>query len=190
KIHLAAEPGRSRAAQVGLFVPPSPEPEKLELTLARIGAIVGEGNVGCAELLDTHRPEPFRVQRFAVPPASVAPAPALSKVEGSRRQPIDPTRKPVCSAVTALRIFRPPLRATVTMREGTPTRVVCPKRKELQGEIVWTAGPWRSSGGWWEQDGWAHDEWDIALQTDSGLALYRLIRDLFSGNWFVEGSYD
>src|SRR5208283_2817399 len=36
KIHLAAEPARPRSAQGGLFLPPSPEPEKLELTLARI----------------------------------------------------------------------------------------------------------------------------------------------------------
>src|SRR5258708_496396 len=40
KIHLAAEPARPRSAQGGLFLPPSPEPEKLELTLARIPGIV------------------------------------------------------------------------------------------------------------------------------------------------------
>ena len=42
KIHLSAEPARPRSAQAGLFLPPSPEPEKLELTLARIAGIVGE----------------------------------------------------------------------------------------------------------------------------------------------------
>ena len=42
KIHLAAEPARPRSAQGGLFLPPSPEPEKLELTLARIASLVGE----------------------------------------------------------------------------------------------------------------------------------------------------
>ena len=74
KIHLAAEPVRPRAAQNGLFLPPSPEPEKLELTLARIAGIVGEDKVGSLELLDTHRPggiphaalrarEPFSPQR-------------------------------------------------------------------------------------------------------------------------------
>ncbi len=65
KIQLAAEPVRPRAAQNGLFLPPSPEPEKLELTLARIAGIVGEDKVGSLELLDTHRPEGFRMQRFA-----------------------------------------------------------------------------------------------------------------------------
>ena len=45
KIHLAAEPARPRSAQGGLFLPPSPAPEKLELTLARIASMVGENNV-------------------------------------------------------------------------------------------------------------------------------------------------
>src|SRR6266581_7341473 len=65
KIHLAAEPSRPRSAQGGLFRPPSPEPEKLELTLARIAGIVGENKVGSLELLDTYRPEGFRMQHFA-----------------------------------------------------------------------------------------------------------------------------
>ena len=55
KIHLSAEPVRPRALQSGLFQPFFPEPEKLELTLARIAGIVGEGRVGSVELLDTDR---------------------------------------------------------------------------------------------------------------------------------------
>src|ERR1700688_1871674 len=46
KIHLSADPARPRALQSGLFQPVFPEPEKLELTLARIAGIVGEGRVG------------------------------------------------------------------------------------------------------------------------------------------------
>src|SRR5207344_3309082 len=65
KIHLSAEPARPRTAQSGLFLPPSPEPEKLELTLARIAGIVGENKVGSLHLLDTHRAEAFRMHRFA-----------------------------------------------------------------------------------------------------------------------------
>jgi len=64
KIHLAAQPARPRSAQGGLFRPPSPEPEKLQLTLARIAAVVGEGRVGSLELLDTYRAEGFRMNRF------------------------------------------------------------------------------------------------------------------------------
>src|SRR6202795_196991 len=65
KICLSAEPVRPRAAQSGLFLPPSPEPEKLELTLARITGIVGEGSVGSLEILDKHHPHGFRMRRFS-----------------------------------------------------------------------------------------------------------------------------
>ena len=174
KIHLAAEPVRPRAAQGGLFLPPSPEPEKLELTLARIAGIVGENRVGSLALLDTHRPEGFQMQHFAPREPQVKPDPAKS--------PDD--------LVTALRMFRPPAAATVTLQEGKPRLIACVKRKEIHGEILWAAGPWRSSGDWWEQEGWARDEWDIAVQQETGIALYRLVRDLLSGRWWVEGTYD
>jgi len=175
KIHLAAEPARPRAAQGGLFLPSSPEPEKLELTLARIAGIVGEGKSGAVELLDTHRPESFRMRRFAPgEPAGKAP-----QAKEDQRQ-----------LVTALRIFRPPVRATVTVKNGRPSHI-CVKRKLVQeGEILWAAGPWRSTGDWWERNGWSRDEWDIAVQGESGVALYRLVRDLLSGEWMVEGRYD
>ncbi len=183
KIHLAAEPVRPRAAQNGLFLPPSPEPEKLELTLARIAGIVGDGKVGSLELLDTHRPEGFRMQRFAP------------------SEPSSPRRHQGClrggfstgssdDLVTALRIFRPPVNVAVTMQDGKLAYINCRKNKEMQGEILWAAGPWRSSGDWWEQEGWARDEWDIAVQGETGIALYRLVRDRLSGGWFVEGTYD
>jgi protein ImuB len=175
KIYLSAQPVRPRAAQGGLFLPPLPEPEKLELTLARIAGIVGADKVGSLQILDTHRPEGFRMQRFA--PAM----PKYDNVKKADRQE---------SAVTALRIFRPPAIAQVTLRDGKPARVQCPKRKEIDGEIIWTAGPWRASGDWWEQDAWSRDEWDIAVQGDSEIALYRLVRDLLNGKWMVEGTYD
>ena len=95
-----------------------------------------------------------------------------------------------CDLVTALRIFRPPIGVTVTMQEGKPVCLGSSRRKELQGEILWAAGPWRSTGNWWEQEGWARDEWDIAVQEETNIALYRLVRDLLSGRWFVEGAYD
>jgi protein ImuB len=94
------------------------------------------------------------------------------------------------SAVAALRMFRPPLRATVTLENGQLVRVMCAKRKEVQGNVLWKAGPWRSSGDWWEREAWSHDEWDIALQNSEGIALFRLVHDLLGGGWFVEGTYD
>ena len=94
------------------------------------------------------------------------------------------------SAVIALRLYRPPLGAIVTVREAKPVRMQCPERETIAGEIVWTAGPWRSSGDWSEQDGWSREEWDIAMSVEDGLVLYRLVQDKLSGKWFVEGTYD
>jgi len=188
KIQLSAAPVRPRAAQSGLFLPPTPEPEKLELTLARIAGIVGENKVGSLQLLDTHRPEAFRMHRFVSDLDQKQPArrskACPNKDSGAEPKPQNET------AVTAMRIFRPPLRATVTLQEGRPAHIACAKRKEICGEILWAAGPWRTSGDWWEQDGWARDEWDIALHGASSIALYRLVRDLLNGQWLLEGNYD
>ena len=181
KIHLAAEPARPRSAQGGLFLPPSPEPEKLELTLARIAGLVGEARVGSLELLDTHRAEGFRMKRFVPGSDPDRTAPEMNRQKAAAEEK---------SAIAALRLFRPPLRATVTLENGELARVVCAKKKEVQGNVLWKAGPWRSSGDWWEREAWARDEWDIALQNADGVALYRLVHDLLGGGWFVEGTYD
>ncbi len=181
KIHLAAEPARPRSAQGGLFLPPAPEPEKLELTLARIAGIVGHDKVGAVELLDTHHPNGFRMRRFV---AEVARKLSSEKKPEARREPEEPN-----SAVTALRRFRPPVRVNIRLENGQPVFLVSSK-KELQGEILWKAGPWRFSGDWWERDAWSRDEWDIALRQGESLALYRLVHDLLEGIWFVEGTYD
>ena len=175
KIHLAAEPARPRSAQGGLFLPPSPEPEKLELTLARIAGLVGESRVGSLELLDTHRAEGFRIRRFVAQTTSE-----------TNRQKVS-SEKP---AVAALRIFRPPLRAAVTLENGELVRLICSKKKEVQGSVLWKAGPWRSSGDWWEREAWSRDEWDLALRNGDAVSFYRLVHDLLGGGWFVEGTYD
>jgi protein ImuB len=178
KIHLSAEPARPRSAQGGLFLPPAPEPEKLELTLARIAGIVGEQRVGAVELLDTHHPEGFRMRRF------------VAEVARKTRQRKSPDTREAQAAVTALRRFRPPLRANVMLENGQPMRLTCPNKKEVQGEVLWKAGPWRFSGDWWEREAWSRDEWDLALRNGEAVAFYRLVHDLLAGEWFLEGMYD
>jgi len=203
KIHLSANPARPRALQSGLFQPVFPEPEKLDLTLARIAGIVGEGRVGSVELLDTHREGVFAVRHFA--PLEHGSAESRAKQSGNRKKntsmqendsarPVDENveedAKEQMSAVIALRLFRPPLGASVTLREAKPVRMRCLAREDIAGEIVWTAGPWRSSGDWSEQEGWSREEWDIAVPAETGLVLYRLMQDKLSGHWFLEGTYD
>jgi len=65
-VSINCEPVKPRVLQTGLFIPLAPEPAKLELTLARLAKLVGLGNVGSPQLLDTHRPDAFGVKRFVV----------------------------------------------------------------------------------------------------------------------------
>jgi len=65
-IALHAEPGNTSKVQLGLFSPQLPEASRLDVALARIRAIVGENNVGCAVLQDSHALESFRMGPFSV----------------------------------------------------------------------------------------------------------------------------
>jgi protein ImuB len=178
QIHLRIAPAKPRTGQNGLFIPCSPEPEKLELTLARISAVVGEGCVGSPQLLDTHRPQGFEMQGF-VPMDS-----ALAKINSRNGNGLTE------NLVTALRIFRPPIFVTVTHQNGKPSHVSSQQRNRISADVLWAAGPWRCSGDWWEQDAWVRDEWDIAVQGKTGIVLYRLVHDMLTGRWMLEGSYD
>src|SRR4051812_2163577 len=170
KIFLQMEPARPRQSQNGLFLAASPEPEKLELVLARVVGVVGEKNLGVAEILDTHRADAFRIKRFW-------PEGRKQEVGGRR----DGNNR------LAMRRYRPPLRVNVLTHGGEPVRV---SFLNIRGEVTACAGPWRTSGEWWNNDGWNRDEWDVAVQQKNGLALYRMYRDLASESWFVEARYD
>ena len=164
-VYLTATPVHPRVVQGGLFIPLAPEPEKLELTLARITAIVGEGNVGTPELLDTHRPGVFRMTRFHAKQAEV------------------PRSIECAEPRLAIRIYRPPLPANVVTQRGRPAKVAA---RGVSGVVTAYAGPWRTSGDWIAQDSWEHDEWDVALQSGG---VYRL-RRLAMNQWLIDGNYD
>ena len=166
KAALAAEPVRPRRTQQGLFVAMSPEPEKLELTIARIRHLTGPDKVGTAELVDTHRPDSFRMQAFA---------PGGVKMPG---------RDGSVEARLSLRRFRPPKYAQVIVAQKRPVRISSPA---ANGTVVMAKGPWRTSGDWWRVSPWKRDEWDV--ETAAG-GLYRLYQEIDSRRWFVEGSYD
>ena len=164
KVKLCADPVAPRHEQEGLFIPDAPAPEKLEVTLARVAKVVGTENSGSAELLDSHRPQAFRITHFT---PSAAPSSAHSPA----------------SAQLALRMFRPAKKARVTLRDGVPVKL---RFADINSEVLMAAGPWRSSGEWWEQRPWSREEWDVAMPE----GLYRLVRDRAKGGWLVEGSYD
>jgi protein ImuB len=201
KISLTADAARPRVSQEGLFCSLSPDPEKLEITIARLAKLVGAENVGSPELLDTHRPEGFRMRQFVPnsadarppvrrPPGGKVPA-ATETGENSGKKTLRP----------AFRVFRPPLPAKVEIREGCPAWVTS---SGIRGRVVAASGPWRGSGDWWSEDAWQCDEWDLEIQAPShsrspqqiaspgakGTGVYRLFYDPTRQEWFVRGEYD
>jgi len=199
KVGITAEPAPPRSAQHGLFLPITPEPERLEITLARISSIVGERRAGIAQLLDNHRRESFRLDRFALAASDYSRSPTMS--EAASFVPL------------ALRIMRPARPLQVGLSAGRPDTLISEKRVEqtqIHGKVLWSAGPWRSSGDWWTESmkqnastgdlarPWDREEWDIALavtnggqeNNDSNISLYRIYRDMATGNWFADATYD
>ncbi|HEY4816846.1 MAG TPA: DNA polymerase Y family protein [Candidatus Acidoferrum sp.] len=188
KIYMTADAAAPRVAQNGLFVPRGPDPEKLEVTIARLGKLVGEGNLGCAELVDSHRPESFRMRRFVV-------ANEQNKRRGKNDRNVKENPQ-IHAAVTALRVMRPAQAVRVEVQDEQPVRVYF---RGMRGEVVAASGPWRSSGDWWQEDAWHQDEWDLeiefsldAQQFPSGLqrGLYRIYFDALQQGWFLRGVYD
>lgn len=187
KVRLRIEPAKPRPAQNGLFMPASPEPEKLELTLARISAVVGAGRSGSPVLLDTHRRDAFEVRHFAPSQTRSWSDERLARPVGRGSSAL---QNHTGEIVTALRILRPPIAVRVSHSKGQPSHVMSRKRGQISGEVLWAAGPWRSSGDWWEQDAWVRNEWDIAVQEAGGIGLYRLLHDLLTSEWLLQGRYD
>jgi protein ImuB len=194
-VTLEAEPVEPRSAQNGLFVPLAPEPEKLELTLARIGGIVGEKNIGSPRVLDTHRPDAFHVERFTLPAKSTLPKrqsktrPQTAHQRAARHSTglANGLERTSSAPPMALRIFRPAQPATVEMRQGQPSRVLFGGRS---GTVITARGPWTASGEWWRQEPWSREEWDVEIQNGWRRELYRIYHDPRRNTWFVDGSYD
>ncbi|HEX9121072.1 MAG TPA: hypothetical protein VF840_11085 [Terriglobales bacterium] len=171
-----------------------------------------EARVGSPEMVDTHRTEGWRMKAFGASgqwPVASGQENRQSTIgnrkwgeeqqdstrEGALRQAqgrlcATPACAPTASPLTALRVFRPALAAVVTVREGKPAQVASAERPTMRGEVVWCAGPWRSSDEWWTEQAWRREEWDVAVRNEEGVALYRIYRDEIKGKWWVEGSYD
>jgi protein ImuB len=205
KIYMTADAAAPRVAQSGLFVPCGPDPEKLEVTIARLEKLVGEGNLGCAELLDSHRPETFRMARFVVT--------CDQNKRRGRREPKVKGHSDARATVTALRVMRPTQAVRVEMKDEQPARVYL---QGMRGKVVAASGPWRSSGDWWQEDAWHQDEWDLEIEfgpvgaqhrcapsrqnlnspdaqqfpSSPQRGLYRIYYDALRQGWFVRGEYD
>jgi protein ImuB len=171
-LSLSAQPGSTSKVQLGLFSPQVPEPMRLDVTLARIRSIVGEGCAGQVVLKDTHRPEAFRVEPFAVPSSTTLDA------------------KPVMQRI-AMRQLRPAETVTVTVRNQQPDSFIF---REKRYTVQRAYGPWSSGGDWWRPTLWSLEQWDlVARADDANQATWLcccLTRDLTQEHWQVEALYD
>jgi hypothetical protein len=164
-LDLTVQPARPQHRQEGLFDNALRDPHAFYDTLARAGGVLGPDRVGTPVKNKTHRPDSFELH---APPASV---PAYQP------KPAAPPRGPV------LRRLRPPARATVELIDAVPRYV---HSQVTDGAIIAHRGPFCLSGEWWNQGGWAREEWDIEIAGGGG--LYRLSHA--PAGWFVEGIYD
>jgi protein ImuB len=178
---VRAHPAHTRAAQLGLFEPSGPSPDKLATLLARLHALAGEGRVGAPALVDRHLPDAFGVEPFQPPPAgSTLRAPAGSTL----RAPADSTlRAPSGTRRLALHAFRPPRSAEARLDRG---RIRYLAAEGLAGQVIQSAGPFRVRDGWW-QSPVDRDYFDVEL---SDGAFYRIFQDRRTGTWHVDGCYE
>jgi protein ImuB len=168
-----------------LFIPTASHTDRLELTIARIAAVVGGGNVGAPQLLDSHRPEAIQLRQFSIV-AAVSPA-------SNNHSKHKPTANPQHAAAPAiaLRAFRPPVPARVQLQGNKPASVFFQGRS---GYVIHASGPWRTSGDWWEEQPWQEDAWDLEIvfsgESSPAQSFYRFSYDGLLDKWFVRGVYD
>ena len=131
--------------------------------LERLRVLTGPDRVGSPEILDTHRPDAYRMRACAFAQS-------------------EPVEEGAAKVRLAFRYFRPPLAARVVMHKGRLLRIAS---ERVSGEVVRAAGPWRSAGEWWAETAWRRDEWDVVLADETVHRIY-----LSGERWFLEGSYD
>jgi hypothetical protein len=71
--------------------------------------------------------------------------------------------------------------------------VVTDRRGLTGGRVEVSAGPWRTSGQWWEDTqragltAWDRDEWDVTLADGT---TYRVFSERGTTAWFIDGLFD
>ena len=166
---VSAEPGSTSKVQLGLFSPQLPEPSRLDVTLARINAIVGEENAGCAVLNDTHATDAFRIEPFQV----------------ASTRPVIHTSSTVRHVV---RQIRPAENISVTTQDNKPKSFFF---RECRYTIERAYGPWLSNGDWWKPSLWGHEQWDLVAHEHAGVMLCCcIVRDVLRNEWQMVGLYD
>jgi protein ImuB len=167
-LELTADAGRSSTVQLGLFAPQTPEPSRLDVTLARLRSLVGDDRVGSPVLEDSHHGGSFRMEGFAI---------------GARASDREPDARRM-----ALRRVRPSMPIRVVQRAARPTAF---RDGDNRFDITAAYGPWRSSGSWWCEGKWDLEEWDVLAERGDGVFVACLLgHDRARNEWRLEAYYD
>ena len=157
-----------RAVPGVLGCPAAPAVRDLATVFSRRVALVGADNVGAIAPANSHHPDAWA----PVPLRADADEPAATDSASDD--------------VLAFRRLRPPRRVTVDTDPAGRPAVVLGALTEV-ARVVRCAGPWRTSGDWWDADRWSREEWDVAL--DDGTVL-RLAHDVLHTAWLLDAVYD
>jgi len=198
KIQMTAQSSLARVTQGSLFIPTAPDPDKLELTIARITSVVGGGNVGSPQLHDLHQPDAFLMRNFS---GVAVTAPVFSGrsqrfSKGGARSGFTNYSREESTPQIALHVFRPPVPARVQLQRNKPVFAAFQDRagQDWSGKVIHASGPWRSSGHWWEEKSWQEDSWDLEISffgdSSARHGFYRFSYDGLQEKWFVRGVYD
>ena len=199
-VTLEIDPAPSRIVQFSLLTRARPSAETVATLTSRLSALVGESRSGTPVLLDSWQPDAFEMHRFSPEGSTRQVLHGGFYTAGSTRQVLTP-QSPIGTGQAAIenrqspianvfiRRFRPPAAVRVRVEGGRPMRVAVDRRGMPGGQVEQAAGPWRSSGAWWDRTAraWNRDEWDVALSDGS---VCRLFRDRESGTWFMDGVID
>ena len=166
KIWITAEPAPPRSAQCGLFLPTSLEPEKLEITLARISGVVGERRAGIAQLLDSHQQDSFRIDRFVAAAEESKPVrrPTLSDSDSEPAAGVANFSSSVAASGAAVRRATGQFdyyRETNRSQRSTRKYLVVGRTLALFRRLVDGKHQRKRNQNW--QGAWDREEWDIAL---------------------------
>jgi protein ImuB len=165
---LIAASGQQSTVQMGLFTPQTPDPSRLDVTLARLKALVGNDRVGSPRLIDTNRPDGFAMEDFSVSGQTALREDASIQISLRRIRPPRPIRMQMQSAKPAL------------FQDGVDRYCV---------QVAY--GPWLTSGCWWSVDQWDLEEWDVLATNNAGDSIGCLIvHDHLKKQWRWDAMYD
>ena len=170
-VEMEAFPAPRRIVQHSLLEAETLEPEEKGLTLSLAEKSWPESSVGVPGVLDTHEPDPASCRDWRE-----------SRLLRGRSRNLNVDNGPGGGSSPESCDELP-----LSLRRERPSRPL----NLGNGEIVAMAGPWKSSGRWWEgeemDEKWSREEWDVELRSGE---LCRVSWNFREKRWYLEGIYD